>query len=157
MAPEGERIRAYDAARDFEGMFLVAREIVSLPPFDEARRELLEYPGKRVFAHVAEVPGEGVVGFAAASFPYWNQVGIIDYLVVAPPHRRKRIGERLVRAIERDLAAASARLVAVTTASWNEDGLRFYRRIGYGERMRLSGYLLDDRDDLVWLDRALGT
>ena len=71
------RLRPFERARDFEGMFTVTREILGRPPYDAARRELLEYPAKAVVAHVAETEREGVVGFCAATYPYWNAVAML--------------------------------------------------------------------------------
>lgn len=156
--PSRPRIRPFDRERDFEGMFAVTREIVSAPPYDLARLELLDYPAKGVVAHVAETEREGVIGFCAASHPYWNAVAILDYLVVAPAHRRKRIGATLVHEVEGGLRAAGMRRVCVQTISWNVDAIRFYERLGYEERARLPRYFddrLDDRLEMVWLDRQL--
>lgn len=148
------QIRRYAPRRDFEGMFRVTREIVSLAPYREARKELAEYPRKTTAAFVATGPDGKIVGFCAASYPYWNRVAIIDYLVVAPAHRRQGAGARLVRRVERAAVALGARRICVQTISWNRDGIRFYRRLGYRERARLPGYF-DDRHTMVWLDRPL--
>ncbi len=175
------RIRAYDASSDFEATLAVAREIVGEPPYDEARRELSEYPSKHVAAFVppsspaapggarttsrrrfasgrssfvAEAEGGRVVGFCAASFPYWNSVAILDYLVVAPEHRRKGTGAALVAQVEEAARAAGMRRICVQTIAWNVDGIRFYERLGYQARARLPGYF-NDQHDMVWLDRAL--
>ena len=37
-------LRPYEPDQDFDAMFAITREIVSLPPFEEARLELMAYP-----------------------------------------------------------------------------------------------------------------
>jgi len=152
---QGARIRVFDRACDFEGMFAITREIVSAPPFDVARRELDEYPSKHVVAYVGEKDPAGVIGFCAASYPYWNAVAILDYLVVALAQRRNRLGTRLVSRVEDDLRAAGMRLICVQTIAWNVEAIRFYERLGYVVRARLPRYF-DDHHEMVWLDRTLG-
>jgi len=154
MSDDSVSIRAFRAESDFEGMFAITREIVGKPPYEAARRELAEYPGKHVVARVAASAGGEIVGFCAATFPYWNDVGIIDYLVVAPAHRCRGLGTALVRDVERELGALGARMVCVQTASWNVDGVRFYERLGYVVRTHMPGYF-DDEHELIWLDRRL--
>ncbi len=155
MGDRAVSIREFQADSDFEGMFAIAREIVSEPPYEVARRELAEYPRKHVVARVAEDSSGEIVGFCAATFPYWNDVAVIDYLVVARERRSRGIGSEIVRAVVQGLATLGARMVCVTTASWNLDGIRFYERAGFTVRARMPEYF-GDRNDLVWLDRRLG-
>ena len=136
-------------------MFEITREIVSMPPFEEARRELLAYPSKSTTAFVAVGDDGHVVGFCAASHPYWNAVAILDYLVVAAPCRNQGVGARLVRATEQSLLSAEMRRVCVQTISWNVGAIRFYERLGFRTLARLPAYF-DEEHDLVWLDRVLG-
>ena len=135
-------------------MYAITREIVSLPPYDEARRELLAYPSKSTTALVAVGTDGDVVGFCAASHPYWNAVAILDYLVVARPFRNQGIGAGLVRATAQSLLSAEMRRVCVQTISWNVDAIRFYERLGFRTLATLPAYF-DGEHDLVWLDRAL--
>jgi len=154
MSDDSVSIRAFRPESDFEGMFAITRAIVSAPPYEAARRELAEYPGKRVVARVAASAGGEIVGFCAATFPYWNDVGVIDYLVVAPGRRRRGLGTALVRDVEGALGTFRARRVCVQTAAWNLDAVRFYERLGYEVRARMPGYF-DDEHELIWLDRRL--
>jgi ribosomal protein S18 acetylase RimI-like enzyme len=146
-------IRPYRPEADFEGMFAVTREIVGLSPLEEARRELREYPAKEIAAVVLE-RAQKIVGFCSATYPYWNRICIMDYLVVAPEHRGKGLGERLVRAVEAMVMVTGMRRICVQTISWNTDGIRFYERLGYALRGSLPGYF-DDEHEMVWLDRSL--
>ncbi len=146
--------RAYEPDQDFEAMFALTRDVVSLPPFDDARLELFAYPSKSTEAFVAIASNGDVVGFCAASHPYWNAVAILDYLVVAKSLRNQGIGTQLVRTTEQSLLTAQLRRVCVQTNSWNQDAVRFYERLGYRTLARLPAYF-DDENDLVWLDRPL--
>ncbi len=148
-------LREYVPANDFEGMFSITREVVSLPPFETARRELSEYPGRDLVAKVAVTPEDTIVGFCAATYPYWDAIALIDYLVVAPDARGGGLGRRLVEAVESDLRSAGIRKAAVTTATWNKDAIRFYERQGYQQRGVFPEYN-GPENDLVWLDRSLG-
>lgn len=152
----GVLLRPYDPAADFERVFPIVREIVSGPPYEDARRELVQYPGKELVARVAVAGSGQPVGFCAATFPYWNAVAVVDYLVVAPEWRRRGIGADLAGAVESALRAARLRRVCVQTAAWNADGVRFYERMGYRRRAGLPGYFGDDEAlTMVWLDKAL--
>jgi ribosomal protein S18 acetylase RimI-like enzyme len=150
---QGFVLRPYRPEVDFEGMFTVTREIVALTPHEEARRELREYPNKELAAVVLETEGQ-IVGFCSATYPYWNRIGIMDYLVVAPAHRGKGLGKRLVRAVEAMIVVAGVRRICVQTISWNTDAVRFYERLGYTRLGSLPAYF-DDEHEMVWLDRAL--
>jgi ribosomal protein S18 acetylase RimI-like enzyme len=147
-------VRDYELKTDFEDVFSFAREILSEPPYDDARRELSAYPQRKLTAKVAISPEGVVVGFCAATREYWNSVAIIDYLVVDPGARCQGIGSLLVAAVESELREAGVRLVCVQTASWNTRGIRFYERLGYVKRAVLPEYF-GEGNDLVWLDRNL--
>ncbi len=138
---------------DFEGMFTITREIVSRPPYDEARHELSRYPNKSTLAFVGSLDGR-VVGFCAASHPHWNRVAILDYLVVARDQRRQGLGTKLVTQLEAAAHAAALRRLCVQTISWNTDAVRFYERLGFTRLAAFEGYF-DDDHVMVWFDKAL--
>lgn len=135
-------------------MFAITRNVVGAPPFEAARLELEAYPAKSVTAFVAEEADAGVVGFCAASHPYWNAVAILDYIAVEEPWRNQGVGARLVREIEDALRVTNMRRLCVQTNSWNVDAIRFYERLGFEVLARLPGYF-DNAHDLVWMDRLL--
>jgi ribosomal protein S18 acetylase RimI-like enzyme len=147
-------IRDYAPDADFDEVFRLAREIISEPPYEEAREELERYPNRELVARIAR-NGEGeIVGFCAGIYPYWNRVAMIDYLVVAPGSRRQGLGQRLVEAIEGELRQARARCVCVQTPPWNVDAIRFYERLGYVRLAVLPGYF-GKGNDAAWLSRDL--
>ncbi|NQV16366.1 GNAT family N-acetyltransferase [bacterium] len=147
-------IRDYSPQIDFDEVFSFMREILSEPPYDDAREELLTYPDRKMTAKVAVDNGDKSVGFCAATHPYWNNIAIIDYLVVAPTARNKGIGRQLIAAVEATLQDNDIRFVCVQTATWNLDGIRFYERLGYSRLTVLPDYF-GDGNDAVWLSRSL--
>ena len=78
----------------------------------------------------------------------------MDHLAVREGSRRCGVGRVLCAAIEEAARASGARIVAVQTATWNEDAIRFYERVGFTRRAVLPEYL-GDGNDLVWLDIVL--
>jgi ribosomal protein S18 acetylase RimI-like enzyme len=147
-------LRDYMLQTDFEDVFSFARELLSEPPYHDAREELSAYPRRKLSAKVAISPEGAIVGFCAATREYWNSVAIIDYLVVHPEIRCQGIGSLLVSAVESELREAGIRVVCVQTASWNTRGIKFYERLGYVQRAVFPEYL-GQGNDLVWLDRNL--
>jgi len=95
-----------------------------------------------------------IIGFCAASFPYWDGVAIMDYLIVKPDWRNQGIGAELVVEVERELKLAGIRIVTVQTVAWNEAGIRFYERQEYTRRVVFRNYF-GESNHMVWLDRSL--
>ena len=146
-------LRPYCPDSDFEGMFTITREIISLPPYEAAREELASYPDREMIALVA-VDNAEIIGFCAATYPYWNAVAMIDYLVVTPSYRGQGVGRKLVTALESRFREVNLRVSTVTTASWNKGGIRFYESLGYVERGVFREYF-GEGNDVVWLERWL--
>lgn len=147
-------LRVYAPETDFEEVFAFARDMLSEPPYDDARDELLTYPRREMVGVVALDEGGAIIGFCAATHPYWNAVAIIDYIVVAPGVRRQGVGRQLITAVVDALRDAGTRIVTVQTASWNKDGIRFYEREGFVVRAQLPEYF-GAGNDMVWLDQRL--
>jgi len=147
-------IRDYSPQIDFDEVFSFTREILSEFPYDDAREELLAYPDRNMTAKVAVSNSGNPVGFCAATHPYWNNVAMIDYLVVAPPARNKGVGRQLIAAVEGMLRESDIRFVCVQTAAWNIDGIRFYERLEYSRLAMLPDYF-GDGNDAIWLSRSL--
>ena len=95
---------------------------------------MLDGCGRHRCVKVAEADGR-VVGMCTAqmliSTAEGGLVALIEDMVVAAPHRGKKIGRRLMESIEvwaRDLGATRLQLLAART---NTDGMGFYDRIGW--------------------------
>ena len=147
-------LRDYAPDTDFAGVFAFTREIISEAPYEDARQELAAYPERQLTAKVAVDDAGILIGFCAATHPYWNNVAMIDYLVVAPAARRRGVGGQLVAGVEAVLHGSGIRQVCVQTASWNDDGIRFYERLGYARLAVLPEYF-GEGNDAVWLNRSL--
>jgi ribosomal protein S18 acetylase RimI-like enzyme len=77
---------------------------------------------------VAEVDG-AIVGAVVAAFDGWR--GNFYRLAVAPPHRRRGIGRRLVAAGEARMRALGAPRVTALVAFEDEAARAFWASVGY--------------------------
>jgi GNAT superfamily N-acetyltransferase len=55
---------------------------------------------------------------------------IIKELYVAEPHRSKRLGELLMRAVAKEAERSGCGLIKWWVAKWNDRGTKFYERLG---------------------------
>jgi N-acetylglutamate synthase-like GNAT family acetyltransferase len=85
---------------------------------------------------VAELDGE-IVGLASLhvslSVEYDEPAAKLSAIVVDESHRRRRIGEALVAAMEAEARERGCCLIFLTTASRRADAHDFYRRLGFEE------------------------
>jgi ribosomal protein S18 acetylase RimI-like enzyme len=79
---------------------------------------------------VAEREGR-VVGCVMSG--YEGHRGWVNYLAVAPEHRREGLGARLMRRVEDLLHARGCPKISLLVRSTNAEVLQFYRRIGYAQ------------------------
>jgi ribosomal protein S18 acetylase RimI-like enzyme len=92
---------------------------------------------------VASDAGE-LVGSVMAG--YEGHRGWINYLAVAPAHRRRGLGRQLMREAEERLAAVGCPKINLQVRAGNADVLAFYEAIGYrvDEVVSLGKRLVDD-------------
>ena len=92
---------------------------------------------------VAPADGE-LVGSVMAG--YEGHRGWINYLAVAPAHRRRGLGRQLMREAEERLAAVGCPKINLQVRAGNADVLAFYEAIGYrvDEVVSLGKRLVDD-------------
>ena len=84
---------------------------------------------------VAATAEGGVAGSVMAG--YEGHRGWVYYVAVAPEHRSKGLGERLMRHAEAWLARAGAPKVMLMIREENEAVRRFYEGLGYGVEKRM--------------------
>ena len=73
----------------------------------------------------------GIVVYYFLPFTAQNRPAIyIKELYVAQTHRGQRIGERLMQAVYAEAKRHQCLQIKWTVAPWNEDGKRFYEKLG---------------------------
>src|SRR5262245_38554395 len=109
-------------------------------PHRDIRRKLA--PGDDLLL-VSSASGE-LVGSVMAG--YEGHRGWINYLAVAPTHRRHGLGRQLMREAEERLGAVGCRKINLQVRAGNADVLAFYEAIGYrvDEVVSLGKRLVDD-------------
>lgn len=93
-----------------------------------------------------------VVGFGIMR--YRDQTAHLELLAVAPDHRRRGQGRRLVEWLETVAEVAGIATVYVEARARRQGTLAFYGRLGYVEVDRLAGYYRG-REDAVRLAKTL--
>lgn len=73
----------------------------------------------------------GVIGFVDASVTTWNQVLKINNLCVAPAHRRKGVGGKLMRAALDWARARNLRAAMLDTSTKDYPAIGFYQKLGF--------------------------
>ena len=94
-------------------------------PHEDIRRKLGVRPE---WFLVGIMDGELVATVMAG---YEGHRGWLNYLAVAPAHRKGGLGRELVRAAEELLLQAGCPKVNLQIRSGNADVIEFYRRVGY--------------------------
>ena len=109
-------------------------------------------------ALVCELPGiEGLAGYVCfGPTPMTDGTWDLYWIASRAEARGRGVGTALVRAMERELAGAGARLVRIETSQLDEyEAARsFYARLGYREVGRIRDFYKRG-DDLVTLARRL--
>ena len=94
-------------------------------------------PGLLLIATV----GDAIVGSALGGWD--GRRGWIYHVVIAPDHRRRGIGRRLVAQVETSLLALGCPKVNVIVMDDNDEGVAFWVSMGYGMlRARQFGRVL---------------
>lgn len=109
-------------------------------------------PRKDIARKLTEHPELFLVGtedgrlVATAMAGYDGHRGWVNYLAVAPGHRQRALGRRLMDEAERRLLALGCPKINVQVRSSNAEVLAFYRRLGYApdEAVSLGKRLIRD-------------
>ena len=122
------RIRPYEGSDESTVIALWERCDLLRPwndPKKDIQRKLRVEPG----LFLVGLLGEAVVATVMAG--YEGHRGWINYLAVAPEHRRMGLGRALMAEAERLLAAAGCPKVNLQIRESNSSAAEFYRRLGY--------------------------
>ena len=95
-------------------------------PEEDIRRKLRVQPEMFLVGQL----GDEVVATVMAG--YEGHRGWVNYLAVAPEHRRRGLGRALMAAAERLLESAGCPKVNVQVRGTNRAVIEFYRQLGYG-------------------------
>jgi ribosomal protein S18 acetylase RimI-like enzyme len=92
---------------------------------------------------VAEADGAVVATVMAG---YEGHRGWVNYLAVAPEHRRQGLGRALMQRVEESLKERGCPKLNVQVRTANAEALQFYRRLGYAqdEAVALGKRLIPD-------------
>jgi ribosomal-protein-alanine N-acetyltransferase len=108
---------------------------------------------------IAEKAGGAMAGFVIAHVER-TSTGLRGYVVtldVAPECRRMRIGERLMRHVERRVFAEGALWMELHVFTGKDGAIRFYERLGYARvAMKQRFYGADGLDGFVYRRELIG-
>lgn len=79
-----------------------------------------------------------IIGFAIMR--YSDDVAHLNLLAVDPVHRRRGVARQLIRWLEETAETAGTFIIGLELRASNESALQFYRKLGYRELDRVSGY-----------------
>lgn len=99
---------------------------------------------------VVEDPTTGeIVGYAGMEVSaLWGEMDIIN-IAVAPTHRRRGVGRRLLARIISLCRRRGVPLLWLRVRASNRDAQRFYRKMGFRARGRFQGYYTDPDEPAV--------
>jgi len=125
--------------------------IAFIDPWDERtlRESLTLYPDT---FFIAQSNGD-LAGFVAAGLEDTGDelYGHIMNIAVAPEYRRRGIGKRLIRRLEKEFMLAGASGVQLEVRITNTGAQEFYRRLGYREVFQIACYYANEEDALVMM------
>ncbi len=102
-----------------------------------------------VVVAVARLAGE-LQGFAIMQFG--ADKAHLNLLAVAVRHRRRGLGQRLLRWLEETAKTAGTFKISLELRQSNRAAYEFYRQLGYRSRKRIAGYY-KGREDAIRMER----
>jgi [ribosomal protein S18]-alanine N-acetyltransferase len=99
---------------------------------------------------IAEDPGTGeLLGYAGVEVSaLWGEMDVIN-VAVAPEHRRRGVGQSLMRWIMDLCRQEGVPLLWLRVRASNRGARRFYRSLGFRQRGRFDGYYLDPDEPAI--------
>ncbi|MGA8142816.1 MAG: N-acetyltransferase [Candidatus Acidiferrales bacterium] len=135
-------LRAYRPA-DFESLYEIDQACYT-PDIAYSRQELrayLHFPNAECL--LATIRGKPIGFCLTANQDHRGHLITIDVLA---PHRRQKVGSRLLKAVELRLAKSGVREISLETAIDNESAIAFWQKHGYRTRGIWKGYYPGGRD-----------
>ena len=125
---EALQVRRF-ASSDRERVIAVWRECELVVPWNDPERDIdLKLAFQPELFLVGEIAGRVE---ATAMAGYEGHRGWINYLAVAPEHRRLGLGRRMMAAAEAELRKLGCPKINLQVRSGNRDVLAFYERLGF--------------------------
>jgi [ribosomal protein S18]-alanine N-acetyltransferase len=115
-------------------------------------RETFEYllTAPESVSYLAATPSGAMVGFVIGLIEP-DHTGHITTVGVAPEHRRRHLGRRLMIEVEKGFKARNVRVVRLEVRSLNIPAQKLYQRLGYSITQRLPKYYSNGGDGLLML------
>lgn len=142
------RIRPY-AAGDETAVIALWEKCGLTRPWNDPRKDIarkLAVQPELFLVGIAGDPREGEL-VASVMAGYEGHRGWVNYLAVAPGHRRKGLGRILMQEVEKRLVERGCPKLNMQVRSSNTEAMAFYRRLGYvpDEAVALGKRLIPDR------------
>jgi len=87
---------------------------------------------------ILALEGNDIIGFAVMT--YLNEEAHLNLFGVHPGHRRKGVGTRMVKWLEKTALISGIGAVYLETRLTNQEGRKFYKTLGYKVIQRIPGY-----------------
>lgn len=115
-------------------------------------RETFEYllTAQESVSYRAVTPGGAMVGFVIGLVEP-DHTGHVTTVGVAPEHRRRHVGKRLMLQVEEGFRRRNVRLVRLEVRSLNTAAQKVYENLGYAVTQRLPKYYSNGGDGLLML------
>jgi ribosomal protein S18 acetylase RimI-like enzyme len=114
---------------DEEAVVSLWRQCNLLRPWNDPRKDIRRKLQVRPDFFLVGVLGGRIVATAMAG--YEGHRGWLNYVAVAPEHRRLGLGRAIVKEAERLLRAAGCPKINLQVRAANDGAVEFYRRLGY--------------------------
>ena len=113
-------------------------------PWNDPRKDIARKLAVQAELFLVGILEGGLVASIMAG--YEGHRGWVNYLAVAPGHRRKGLARRLMEEVERRLLERGCPKLNVQVRSSNAEAMAFYRRLGYAadEAVALGKRLIPD-------------
>ncbi len=113
-------------------------------PWNDPRKDIARKLTVQPELFLVGEAGGAVVASVMAG--YEGHRGWVNYLAVAPEHRRKGWGKALMQEVEKALAARGCPKINMQVRNSNTEAIAFYRRLGYvpDEAVALGKRLIPD-------------